>query len=260
MKSAPRSAGTGQDNHRPALYNPLSEAMTFRYFYNGAYREAFVPAGGRIVLDVATVGLFPFTAVGYSYVASGSFYRGASIPPSGSDGPPPPKYTLPAPPEVYQDVAADVPAGDQIVAVGQVEVLGHGDSQPAGSQDTFLLDDTTLAWGQVNDPTGNSQITVTRTQSLPGAGPTDNGSFLVALAAFKEPTQPSEPWWPSALSYGGLAIAVRLVAWMIDRRKRSADLTASPWRPARRPSSARHSGFAARAAHPRLCRASAPGA
>ena len=50
----------------------------------------------------------------------------------------------------------------------------------------------------------------------------------VALAALKEPAQPSEPWWPSALSYGGLAITVGLVAWMIDRRKRSADLTAGP--------------------------------
>jgi hypothetical protein len=216
------------DNHRPALYNPLSEAMTFRYFYNGAYREAFVPAGGRIVLDVATVGLFPFTAVGYSHVASGSFYGGAWIPPAGSDGPPPPNYTPPARPEVYHEVSAYVAADNQTVGVGQVEVLGHDDSQPAGSRDTFLLDDSTLAWGQVNDPSGLAQITVTRTQSLPGAGPTDNGSFLVALAALKEPTQPSEPWWPSALGYGGLAIAVGLVAWIISRRKRNADLTASP--------------------------------
>jgi hypothetical protein len=207
------------DNHRPALYNPFSEAMTFRYFYNGAYREAFVPAGGRIVLDVATVGLFPFTAVGYSHVASGSFYGGASIPPAGSDGPPPPNYTPPAPPEVYQHVSAYVAADNQTVEVGQVEVLGHDDSQPAGSQDTFLLDDSTLAWGQVNDPSNLAQIRVTRTQSLPGAGSTDNGSFLVALAALKEPTRPSEPWWPSALGYGGLAIAVCLIAWMINRRK-----------------------------------------
>lgn len=214
------------DNHRPALYNPLGEAMTFRYFYNGAYREAFVPAGGRIVLDVATVGLFPFTAVGYSHVAAGSFYGGASIPPAGSDGPPPPRYTPPAPPEVYHDVSAYVAADNQTVEVGQVEVLGHDDSQPAGSQDTFLLDDSTLAWGEVNDPGGLAKIRVTRTQSLPGAGPTDNGSFLVALTALKEPTQPSEPWWPPALRYGGLAIAVGLVAWMIDRRKRREDLTA----------------------------------
>ena len=94
--------------------------MTFRYLYNGAYREAYVPAGGRIVLDVATVGLFPFTAVGDSYVASGSFYGGAWIPPDGWDGPPPPDYTPPAPSEVYQYVSAYVPADNQTVEVGQV--------------------------------------------------------------------------------------------------------------------------------------------
>ena len=205
------------DYRRPTLYNPLNQAMTFRYFYNGAYREAYVPAGGRIVLDVATVGLFPFTAVGDSYVASGSFYGGAWIPPDGWDGPPPPDYTPPAPPEVYQHVSAYVPADNQTVEVGQVEVVGHDDSQPAGSQDTFLLDDSTLAWGQVNDPSSSAQIRVTKTQSLPGVGPTDNGSFLVALAALKEPTQPTQPWWPLALGYGALAIAVGLVAWMISR-------------------------------------------
>lgn len=216
-------------NHRPVLYNPLSEAMTFRYFYDGAYREAFVPAGGRIVLDAAAVGLFPFTAVGFSHVASGSFYGGASIPPAGSDGPPPPKYTPPARPEVYHDVSVDVVADNQTVVVGQVEVLGHDAGQPAGGQDTFLLDDSTLAWGQVNDPGSPAQIRVVRTQSLPGAGPTDNGSFLVALSALKEPTQPSEPWWHSALGYGGLAIAAVFVASLISRRKRGADLTDDPF-------------------------------
>ena len=216
------------DCHRPALYNPLSEAMTFRYFYDGAYREAFVPAGGRIVLDAATVGVVPFTAVGYSHVASGSFYGGAWIPPAGSNGPPPPTYTPPAPPEVYQDVSAYVAADNQTVEVGQVVVLGHDAGQPAGSQDTFLLDDSTLAWGQVNDPGSPAQIRVSRTQSLPGAGATDNGSLLVALAALKEPARHAEPWWPSALRYGGLAIAVVLAAWLIGRRNRFADLTDGP--------------------------------
>jgi hypothetical protein len=41
------------------------------------------------------------------------------------------------------------------------------------------LDGSTLAWGQVNDPGSIAGIRVTRTQSLPGAGPTDNGSLLV---------------------------------------------------------------------------------
>lgn len=213
------------DNHRPVLYNPLSEAMTFRYFYGGAYREAFVPAGGRIVLDAATVGLVPFTAVGYSHVAAGSFYGGASIPPAGSDGPPPPTYTAPAPPDVYEHVSALVAADNQTVEVGQVEVVSHDDSQPAGSQDTFLLNDSTLAWGQVNDPSSATQIKVTKTQSLPAAGPTDNGSLLVALTGLKEPGPPSDPWWPSALAYSGLAIGVCLIAWTISRPRRRADAT-----------------------------------
>ncbi|BCO34115.1 hypothetical protein BMW24_006215 [Mycobacterium heckeshornense] len=203
--------------HRPSLYNPLDQAMTFRYSYQGAYREAYVPAGGRIVLDVATVGLFPFTAVGESYLASGSFYGGAWIPPDGWDGPPPPDYTPPPPPEVYHDVLADVSARDQIVKIGQVQLVGRDDSQPADSRDTFLLDDSTLAWGQINDPSSSAQIKVTKTQPLPGAGPTDDGGFLVALAGYEEPTRPSEPWWPSVLSYGGLALAVGLVAWLLSR-------------------------------------------
>jgi hypothetical protein len=204
------------DYHRPSLYNPLDQAMTFRYLYNGAYREVYVPAGGRIVLDADTAGLFPFTAVGDSYLASGSFYGGAWMPPDGWAGPPPPNYTPPSPPPVYQDVTADVPAGNQTVEVGQVQVVAHDDSRPAGSQDTFLLDDSTLAWGQVNEPTSSTQIRVTKTQPLPGVGPTDDGSFLVALAAHQESAQPAPPWWPSALGYGVLAVAVGLVAWRLS--------------------------------------------
>ncbi len=213
------------DRHRPILYNPLNEAMTFRYFYNGADREAFVPAGGRIVLDAATVGLFPFTAVGYGHVASGSFYGGAWVPPNGSDSPPPPDYTPPAPPEVYQDVSVDVAAVNQIIEVGQVVVVGHDASQPPGSQDTFLLNDSTLARGQVNDPSASAQIRVVKTQSLPGVGPIDNGGFLMALAAHQEPTEPTQSGWPMVLGYGTLAVVVGLVAWMLNRRKPSADAT-----------------------------------
>lgn len=209
--------------HRPMLYNPLNEAMTFRYFYNGAYREAYVPAGGRIVLDAAVAGLFPFTAVGESHLATGSFNGGAWIPPEGWDGPPPPDYKPPAPPEVYRDVVADVPADAKTVAVGQVQLVGRDDSQSAGSRDTFLLDDSTFAWGQINDPGSNTQIKVTKTQSLPGVGPIDNGSYLVALAALEEPGHSSGPWWPSALGYGALALAVVLVAWGLSRGNREEE-------------------------------------
>nr|WP_232066592.1 hypothetical protein [Mycobacterium parmense] len=216
---------------RPSLYNPLGEAMTFCYFYDGAEREAYVPAGGRIVLDAAAVGLVPFTAVGDSHVASGSFYGGAWIPPDGFDGPPPPGYNPPPPPPVYQHVYAYVLADNQTVDVGRVQVVGRDDSQPTGSQETFLLDDSTLAWGQVNDSDGSAQITVTKTQPLPGVGPTDNGTFLVALAAHDEhaqpaePARPAQPWWPQALGYGLLGLGAAFVAWIVNRRQKTADPT-----------------------------------
>ncbi len=213
---------------RPALFNPLNQAMTFRYFYNGADREAYLPAGTRIVLDAATVGVVPFTAVGDGWVASGSFYGGGSVPPNGFNGPPPPDYRPPEPPKVYQNVLVAVPAANQTVEVGRVAVVGLDDSQPAGSRDTiFLLDDSTLAWGQVNDSSNAStQIRVTKTQSLPGAGPTDDGNFLVVLAVrpHEEPTQPAPPWWPSALGYGVLGVVVGLTAWALNRKRSDDDV------------------------------------
>jgi hypothetical protein len=187
-------------DHRPTLYNPLTEAMTFRYFYDGAYREVYVAAGARVVLDVATVGVFPFTAVGDNYLTSGSFYGGA-------------------PPEVYDDVSAYVPADDQTVQLGQVTVLGHDDSQPAGSQDTFMLDDGTLAWGQVGDPSNGAQITVTKTQSLPGVGPTDNGSFLVALAAQQQPSHGWKYTWSVALVVLAGGVLAGVATWVIIKRR-----------------------------------------
>ena len=113
-----------------------------------------------------------------------------------------------------------------------MKVVGHDDSQPAGNQDTFLLDDSTLAWGQVNDPSSSAQITVTKTQSLPGVGPTDNGSFLVALAALRPGAHPTRPTHPTLVAHGA---ALRGVvgssgSCRLDdqsSRKQTADLTAS---------------------------------
>jgi hypothetical protein len=194
------------DRH-PVLYNPLTQAMTFRYFYGGDYREVYVAAGSSVVLNVAGGGVFPFTAVGDDYLTSGSFYSGS-------------------PPAPYQDVAAYVPAYNQTVQVGKVQQVGHDDSQPAGSQDTFMLDDSTLAWGQATNPSNGGQITVTKTQTLPGVGPTDDGKSLVDLAepAHQQPT--GNTWWLWPLGGGVLVIAAGLVAWMVIRRKRGPDLPA----------------------------------
>ena len=212
---------------RPALFNPLKEGMVFRYSYDGADREAYLPAGARIVLDAATVGVVPFTAVGDSWVAAGSFYGGGSLPPDGSNGPPPPNYKPPEPPKLYRNVLVAVPAANQTLEVGQVGVVGRDESQPGGSQQTFLIDDSTMAWGEINDSSSSSaQIRVTKTQSLPRTGPTDDGNFLVVLAVrpHEEPTQPPQPWWPSALGYGALGVVVGLTAWALNRKRSDDDV------------------------------------
>ncbi len=193
-------------NRHPVFYNPMSEAMTFRYFYAGDYQEVYVAAASNVTLDVAVDGAFPFTAVGDDYLTSGSFYGGS-------------------PPPVYQDVAAYIPAYSQTVQVGKVQPMGHDDSQPAGSQDTFMLDDSTLAWGQATNPADGGQITVTKTQTLPGVGPTDDGKSLVDLAVPAD-QHPAHPWWPWAVG-AVLVIAVGVVTRLVIRRRRTADLTVS---------------------------------
>ena len=190
------------DRH-PVLYNPVSEAMTFRYFFGGDYREVYVAAGSRVVLDVAVGGVFPFTAVGEDYLTSGSFYGGS-------------------PPALYQDVAAYVPAYNQTVQVGKVQPVGHDDSQPAGSQDTFMLDDSTLAWGQATNPSDGGQITVSKTQTLPGVGPMDDGKSLVDLAVPSHPNSGGMVGALVVLGGGVLVIAAGLVTWLVIRRKRNA--------------------------------------
>jgi hypothetical protein len=212
--------------HRPVLYNPINEAMTFRYFYDGAYRDLWIPAGGQMVLDAVNSGVYPFTAVGDNYLTAGSFDGGAWSPPDGWDGPAPADYIPPQGPMTLADVTAFVPAEDQSVQVGKVTMMGHDDNQPAGSQDAFMLNDTTLAWGQANDPHNGGKITVTKSQALPGVGPVDDGSSLVTLAAHDEPIRSSHSWLPWTLG-GLLASALGVGAWVARRFHRKLEVTPS---------------------------------
>jgi hypothetical protein len=189
-----------QDNH-PVIYNPMGEGMTFRYYYQGDYREAYVEAGSSVSFSFSE-GVFPFTAVGGTYLTTGSFYSGMA-------------------PVVYQNVNAYIPAYSQYVQIGTMQILGHDDSQPTGGQDTFMLNDSTLAHGQATNPSDGGQITVTKTQTLPGVGPTDDGKSLIDLTAASQPQSDHTPWVIGGLIviFGLALLALGACVWVLIRRR-----------------------------------------
>jgi hypothetical protein len=58
------------------------------------------------------------------------------------------------------------------------------------------------------EPTPNPQVVP------PNSAP----SSTIVVAAHKEPPQPTQPWWPTALGYGGLGTVLGLIFWLISRR------------------------------------------
>ena len=91
---------TYNDYHQPTFINPYREDFRVRYFYSGSYHEIWVPIGGRIVIPVPVIGIYPFTAVSANHVWAGDFCGGSYMAPVGWVGPPPPTWRPPPPPVV----------------------------------------------------------------------------------------------------------------------------------------------------------------
>lgn len=216
--------------HRPSFYNPLAQDMSFRYFYNGAYQTLFVPAGGHVLLDAVVAGVFAFTAVAADFVSVGSFYGGCWVPPAGWVGPPPADWQ-PWQPATYTGVPVDFANAGQTVLVDQVTAVGHDDSLPAGQQDVFMLDDSTLARGEIQpSPDGGPpQVTLQQTQALPGVGPWDSGQQYINTAIQKPAAAPD-----NSLSWilGGLAAILALLsgitAWVWKHPRGAHELANAP--------------------------------
>jgi hypothetical protein len=204
--------------HRPVLYNPSGEDVRYRYYYDGDYREAWVPPGQRIVLDIIQAAVFPFVAVGSDFVSSGSFNGGGWNPPSDDyTGPPPPDWQ-PYTPVTYDNAYVNVPAANQSLFVNQVTAIGHDDTQPVGQQDSFMLDGTTLGRGQIS-PDGTA-ITLATAQKTPGVGPVTNGVDLVNMATPLAPASDNTPYYIAA----ALAVAALMggVFWWVWRKGHGA--------------------------------------
>jgi hypothetical protein len=194
--------------HRPVLYNPTDQPMTFRYYYGGDYREVYVPIGERIALDIAMLGLFPFTAVGGDYVTTGNFNGGGWIPPDGWDGPPPDTYIPPPPPEQWQDMTVSAVDDQQAMQVSKVVYVGHDDTRPAGQQDAFMLNDTCLAYGQVQDGRDGGAVQIAKVQTLPGVGPETDAREWVNTAVQTPLQQAPASGGTDWVLVGGLTVMV----------------------------------------------------
>jgi hypothetical protein len=191
------------DNDRnPVLYNPVGVDMTFRYFYDGDYRDVYVPAGGRVVLNTTIVGLFPFTAVGAGYVSGGYFDGGGSNP------------------VVWNNVNANVTAVNTTLVVNRVTVVGHDGNAPYGQQDTMMLNDTTLAHGQVQQGADNGTVDIAATQATPGVGPWDNGGSIVNTALQAAPAKHN--WVLYALLVLAGVVLAGVATWVIIKRRTGA--------------------------------------
>jgi hypothetical protein len=205
---------------RPMFFNPLDRDMNFRYFYQGDYRTVMVPRGGRILLDAVAAGLYPITVIAGDIVSVASFLGGGFVPPPDWVGPPPPDWQ-PYQPATYSRVPVDFSGPGQTAMVDQVTVVGHDDSLPAGQRDLVMLDDSTLARGQIQAPPpdgGAPVITVAQTQPLPGVGSWDNGQQYINTA-LETPTAPSHSHLPWII--GGVAAVLALLggigAWVWKR-------------------------------------------
>lgn len=193
--------------HRPNIYNPLDIDVTYRYFYDGDYREVYVPHGGRITLNITIVGVFPFTAVGVNFVSAGYFNGGCWVPPDGWYGPPPAYWQPPPPPVIWTNVNINVVNVNRTVVVNKVVVVGHDDNRPVGRRDALMLDDTTLAYGEVHDGRDGGTVDVSASQALPGVGPLDNGAPIVNTALMSA-SQPTSTDWTPWLLGGALVVLV----------------------------------------------------
>jgi hypothetical protein len=167
--------------YRPIIFNPFRAPVRIVYALANATRILVIQPLERVVVDVAELAAYSFTAVvlGAANVVSdvanvaadvvnvavGTFFGGGYVPAVGAPFVPPPPLLR------YDNVPVQVRYSDatyQPFRVNQIVDLGD-DVQYGGRK--VLLDGATPAWGQwTTSPTGERQFEVHRTQQYPGLG------------------------------------------------------------------------------------------
>jgi hypothetical protein len=158
------------DYYRPVISNPYRDPVRIIYVYQNSPRIVTIPPLARIVLQVAELAAYSFTAIVTNAVnqavnvAVGSFFGGGYFPGIGLPLPPPP------PPFFrYDNVPVQVRYSQQTYQPFRVQrIVDVGDDAQYGER-KVLLDGVTPAWGEwTQTPAGERQFEVHKTQQFPG--------------------------------------------------------------------------------------------
>ena len=156
--------------YRPMIVNPYRDPVRIVYEYENRPRTVVIPPLQRMVMYVADLAAYSFTAVVLNAVntavsvAVGSFFGGGFIPTIGALAPPPPP-----PLWRYDNVPVQVRYSDAVYEPFRVQrIVDVGDDARYGER-RVLLDGVTPVWGVwKQNADGERQFEVHRTQQYPG--------------------------------------------------------------------------------------------
>lgn len=158
------------DYYRPVICNPYRDTVRIVYQYQGAPRIVYVPPLQRVVMEVANLAAYSFTAVVLNAVntavnvAVGSFFGGGYYPGVGMPPPPPPPPVL-----RYDNVPVQVRYSQATYEPFRVQRVVDVGPDPQYGEHKVLLDGVTPAWGDwTQNAGGERQFEVHKTQQFPG--------------------------------------------------------------------------------------------
>ncbi len=223
--------------YRPIIFNPFRAPVRIVYALANATRILVIQPLARVVVDVAELAAYSFTAVVLGAanvisdvanvaadvvnVAVGTIFGGGYVPLVGAPFVPPPPLLR------YDNVPVQVRYSNATYQPFRVnQIVDVGDDVQYGGR-KVLLDGATPAWGQwTTSPTGERQFEVHRTQQYPGLGEPQEaplpGDYRMQLASDESANIDRSQIYLIAAAgvVAGLGFGALGLAFFLGRRRR----------------------------------------